>query len=317
MSNNRKTALVTGANSGIGQETVKQLSDLGYKKIILACRTIEKGEQTIKKILDEGYDTIYSVLIIDVANRDSSYKALKELITEGHKIDLLILNACVSSGGLEKNNDGMELTFASALLGHHILAMGLLDANLLSTTARIVTAGSEAARGDVPMMALPNFDEIIYKEFNGNYEEMLKSFIFPSPSKKHSPMKTYAVAKLCVSLWTSALSRKLPNEIIANSISPGATPNTNFARHQSWVMRKVMMRIMKIFGPAMGMSGTLTDAAKRYLKILEFDKKTNGKLWVSHKGKMAGPIVAYSSSYLDNANYQDTVWNLIDQTAKI
>jgi NAD(P)-dependent dehydrogenase (short-subunit alcohol dehydrogenase family) len=162
MSNNKKTALITGANSGIGLETVRQLSHLGYKKIILACRTIEKGEQTIKKLLDEGYEAMYSVVTVNLANKDSSYKALKELIIRNHKIDLLILNACVSPGGLEKNNDGMELTFASALLGHHILAMGLLKANLLSTNAKIVTAGSEAARGDVPMMWLYRSDGATY-----------------------------------------------------------------------------------------------------------------------------------------------------------
>jgi hypothetical protein len=171
-------------------------------------------------------------------------------------------------------------------------------------------------RTEVSMMTLPNFDEIIHEEFDGDYEEMLKSFIFPDSNEKHAPMKTYALAKLCVSLWTSAFSRRLPKEIIANSISPGATPNSNFARHQSWGMRKIIMGMMKIVGPAMGMSGTLTDAAKRYLRILEFDEKTNGKFWVSYKGKMAGPIAIYSSPYLDSVDFQDTVWRLIDQTAK-
>jgi NAD(P)-dependent dehydrogenase (short-subunit alcohol dehydrogenase family) len=56
-------------NSGIGQETVKQLSKLGYKKIILACRTIEKGEKTIKKIIANGYDSMYSVLVVDVTTK--------------------------------------------------------------------------------------------------------------------------------------------------------------------------------------------------------------------------------------------------------
>ncbi len=309
---NQKTALVTGANSGIGLETVKQLSQLGYKNIILACRTKKKGEATIKELLHEGFDNIYSVLAVDLADKKSSYNALKELTDKNLTLDLLILNACVVPKTLEKNNDGMELTFASTLLGHHILTMGLFNADLFSYEARIVTAGSEAATGDVPMISLPNIDKIIHEKFNGHSENALKSFMFPNPNKKHDPMKTYALAKLYVSLWTSSLARKLPNNMIVNSISPGATPSTNFARHQSWAMQNLMLPMMKTFGPIMGVSGSLRDAAKRYLKILDFDGTTNGKFWASKKGKMIGPLAICSSSYLDNITFQDTVWNLID-----
>ncbi|NMH89044.1 SDR family NAD(P)-dependent oxidoreductase [Flavivirga algicola] len=312
---NQKTALVTGANSGVGLETVKQLSQLGYTKIILVCRTIEKGEVTIKKLLDEGFNNVYSVLAANLADKKSSHNALKELIDKNYRINLLILNACIVPKTLERNDDGMELSFASALLGHHILTVGLLDADLLTTDARIVTAGSEAARGDMPMMGLPNIDKIINEEFNGDSEDTLRSFMFPSSNKKYHPMKNYSLTKLYVSLWTRSLARKLPNHIIANSISPGATPNTNFARHQSWVMQKIMLPIMKTFGPMMGMSGTLKDAAKRYLKILDFDETTNGKFWVSKKGKMIGPLVIFSSPYLENVNFQNAVWNVIENTS--
>ncbi|OUS00398.1 hypothetical protein A9Q86_10530 [Flavobacteriales bacterium 33_180_T64] len=314
MNTYKQVALVTGANSGIGLETVRQLSFLGYKKIILACRTIEKGNLTAEKLQSEGFDNIYSVLAIDVADKNSSQKALQKLINQNQNINLLILNACMSSGTLEKNNDGMELTFASALLGHHILTMGLLRHNLLSKDAKIVTAGSEAARGDVPMMSLPKLDTIVQEKFNGETNKMISSLMFPSTEVNHSPMKTYALAKLSVSLWTSSLARKLPHDMIINSISPGATPSTNFARHQSWVMRKMMMPLMKKIGPLMGMSGTLVDASKRYLKILDFDQSTNGTLWISKKGKMAGPMAVYSSSYLNNIDFQEAVWDVIDKT---
>ena len=48
MKNNVKTALVTGANSGIGFETARQLSILGYTNIVLAFRTLKKSENTAK-----------------------------------------------------------------------------------------------------------------------------------------------------------------------------------------------------------------------------------------------------------------------------
>ncbi len=317
MNTNQQTALVTGANSGIGLETVKQLSLLGFKKIILACRTKEKGDLAIKNILKEGFSNIYSVIALDLTEKNSSHDALQELIHKKQKIDILILNACVNHKTLKTNSDGMELTFASALLGHHILTNGLLKANLLSINAKIVTAGSEAARGDVPMMKLPNIDAETRDTYSGNYEIMLKSFIFPNKGKRYKPMETYALTKLLVSLWTEALARRLPIYIITNSISPGATPDTNFARHQSWVLQKVMMPLMKKVGPYIEMSGNIENAAKRYLKILTFDNTTNGKFWASKKGKMSGPISIFSSSYIENTYLQEIVWKILEESSNI
>ncbi|MCW5516931.1 SDR family NAD(P)-dependent oxidoreductase [Muriicola sp. Z0-33] len=83
MNKNEQTVLVTGANSGIGLETVKKLSELGYHKIILGCRTIEKGEKTIRHLLTEGFvNSVYEVLVIDVASKSSSFKGLRELVAK-------------------------------------------------------------------------------------------------------------------------------------------------------------------------------------------------------------------------------------------
>jgi NAD(P)-dependent dehydrogenase (short-subunit alcohol dehydrogenase family) len=55
MKNNEKTALVTGANSGIGFETVQQLAKAGYGNIILATRTLEKADDTAKLLREKGF----------------------------------------------------------------------------------------------------------------------------------------------------------------------------------------------------------------------------------------------------------------------
>ncbi len=314
-SKTQKVALVTGANSGIGLETVKQLSKQFYDKIILACRTLEKGEITRLQLIKEGFKDVYTPLAIDVAEAQPAYKAVEVLQKAGEQIDLLVLNACVSPGKLTKNTKGMELTFASALFGHHILAKGLLDANLLSENARIVTAGSEAARGDVPGMGLPDIDSLVKHNYKGDTEGALKSFLFPAPSHQYTSMKTYAMVKLYVSLWTSALARKLPNGMVANSISPGSTPNTNFIRHQSFAMKHIMIPLMKTIGPYIGMAGSIEDAALRYLKVVDMNAETNGKFWASKKGKMTGSLAIFSSKYIDNKSYQDSIWDIIDGLA--
>jgi NAD(P)-dependent dehydrogenase (short-subunit alcohol dehydrogenase family) len=312
----QKTALVTGANSGIGLATVKELSRRSFSNIVLVCRTVKKAKDTREQLLRAGFNAHYRTVGVDLAEAGSSFRALDALINDRQQLDLLVLNATVFPATSEQNSIGMEMTAASALLGHHILATGLLDRELLSDDCRIVTAGSEAARGDVPGMALPKLEKLISKEFKGDTDQAFRSFMFPKSSRKHHPMKAYAMTKLMVSLWTSAMARKMPEGMIANSISPGATPRTNFARHQSWLMRKVMMPMMDIMGPMMGMAGSVEDAAKKYLRILELDSSTNGKFWASKKGKMAGPLAVFSSPYIDNETYQESIWNLLAEISK-
>ena len=68
-------------------------------------------------------------------------------------IDALLLNAGMVSGDtMNKSVDGLEMSFASSIIGHHILTNRLLDAGLLPQGARVVIAGSEAARNDMPAM---------------------------------------------------------------------------------------------------------------------------------------------------------------------
>lgn len=311
---NKKIALVTGANSGVGLETVKQLSAQSYGKVILVCRTVQKAEHTLAHLLETGFDSEYAILEADLSSIISSQKALKTLIKRDEKIDSLILNACATPAQLEKNAIGMELTFASALLGHHIIAKGLLDGGLLSHDCRIVTSGSEAASGNVPGMSLPNLENLISNEHHRDPFKTFKSFMFPNGTKTHAPMKVYAMTKLGVSLWTEAFAKRIPEGMIANSISPGATPQTNLARHQPWWMRG-MMFFMKIIGPLLGISGSLKQAANRYLKILEFTKETNGKFWASKKGKMSGPLVLQSNAYIDNIIYQESIWDILEEVS--
>jgi NAD(P)-dependent dehydrogenase (short-subunit alcohol dehydrogenase family) len=83
MENKAKTALVTGANSGIGFETVQQLAKLGYGNIILATRTLEKADNTAKLLRDEGYGDVFSSLAIDTSDVGSARLAADKLIEDG------------------------------------------------------------------------------------------------------------------------------------------------------------------------------------------------------------------------------------------
>lgn len=92
----RKTALVTGANKGIGREIARQLGRKGYS-VWLGCRDAERGEQAAAELRKEGLDA--QVLALDVSN-DASVKAAA--ITYGKTndaLDVLVNNAGVATGG--------------------------------------------------------------------------------------------------------------------------------------------------------------------------------------------------------------------------
>lgn len=93
---NHKTALITGANKGIGREIARQLGHRGYS-VWLGCRDAERGEQAASALRKEGLDA--HVLALDVTN-DASVKAAAESYGKASDtLDVLVNNAGVATGG--------------------------------------------------------------------------------------------------------------------------------------------------------------------------------------------------------------------------
>ena len=149
----QKTALVTGANSGLGFEAAAQLAEAGYGRVILACRTLEKAETAKKRLAGRVGSDPFETLEVDVSSIASAQAASDELVSRGDPIDALLLNAGMLSGDtMNKSADGLEMSFASSIIGHHVMTIRLLNAGILPQGARVVIAGSEAARDDLPPM---------------------------------------------------------------------------------------------------------------------------------------------------------------------
>ena len=166
---------------------------------------------------------------MDVSERASAHSASDVLIDRDDQIDLLILNAGMSPGENRVfNSDGIELTFASTLIGHHILTMRLLEAQLLSEHARIVIAGSEGARGTLPTMSIPNFTALAQDHFQGDLEATLEAIARYQPPYEANAMSIYVTAKVYVAWWAAALARRLPQGMVVNAVSPGQCPNHQF-----------------------------------------------------------------------------------------
>jgi NAD(P)-dependent dehydrogenase (short-subunit alcohol dehydrogenase family) len=140
---NGRVAIVTGANSGLGFYTTKGLAEKGCE-VIMACRSMEKGEEARSIIIKDYPDALLHVMKLDLANMKSVHSFAIEFAKSFKHLDLLINNAGLMAIPYRKTVDGFEMQFGVNHLGHFALT-GLLF-NLLKKTpgSRVVNVSSAA-----------------------------------------------------------------------------------------------------------------------------------------------------------------------------
>ena len=209
-----QSALITGANSGLGFSVAKMLSQRGAA-VTLGCRNPQRCFQACDAIrTDANYSGApLSPLMIDVSSLKSVQSAAKMFLRDNEKLDMLYLNAGIISAGtnddgtLPLSKDGVEMVFATNVLGHHLLYNLLLPALTKSTMSRVVLTSS-----------LASFDSHSYgvatdlERLNGAKSSVFRSF------------RIYGHSKLAQILWTKAATEHLDDAstIYINAMNPGA-----------------------------------------------------------------------------------------------
>ena len=143
-----RTAVVTGASSGLGLVTASVLAGHGAT-VILACRDLAKAERAADRIRAGSPGASVRVLQLDLASLASVHEAASEIRAACPRLDLLINNAAVMRPPYQRSADGFELTFATNHLGHFALTGLVLDSLLATPGSRIVTVSSVAHRDGV------------------------------------------------------------------------------------------------------------------------------------------------------------------------
>ena len=179
-----KTAIVTGANSGLGLVTAKELAGK-WCHVVMACRSANKAEAAAKEITNAYPKASIEILALDLSSMDSIKSFSDEIHKRFKAIDLLCNNAGVMDIPFRKTTEGFEMQFGTNHLGHFALTGRLLDLIAHTEGARIVTTSS--------LMHIPgkiNFDDLHW-------------------SKGYSGWGAYFQSKLANLLFTYELERKL------------------------------------------------------------------------------------------------------------
>ena len=203
-----KRVVITGPTSGVGREIALQLATLGAE-IILACRDIKKGNKLAAEISRHTGMIKPVVMKIDTSSQKSIREFARAFRRKYRRLDILVNNAGGNRGNLPKINsvDGIELTFATNVLGYFLLTQELLDMLVRSAPARIVNVASEYA-SDLEL------DDLQFER------------------RRFESFRAYAQSKACDRMLTWAFARHLKGtEVTVNAMTPGLITETELYRH--------------------------------------------------------------------------------------
>lgn len=142
----RKTAVVTGANNGIGFETTVGMADAGYD-VIMACRSREKAEAAKAEVIRRVPSASLDIILLDLSDLASVRDFAGAVHARYTHLDVLINNAGILLYSSQTNGDGIELQFATNHLGHFLLTSLLIDLIQDDPASRIVSLSSIAHKG--------------------------------------------------------------------------------------------------------------------------------------------------------------------------
>lgn len=250
-----KTYIVTGANSGVGLETTRQLVKQGGH-VVMACRRVSAGEEAAKAFA--GLKGSWDVMECDLADLTSVRAFVERFLATHDRLDGLMCNAgmvnMVNEVSLTK--DGFELTMAASFYGHFLMTELLLEILKASAPSRIGILSSVVHAGNPKNRPSIHLDDMNFQ------------------NRTFNNFAAYGEAKLAVVLYAKELAERLEGTgVTTASIHPGWA-RSNFGNGGNALMKGLMAMARPIF-TALNTSDSNEDSAQTSLHVLLSDDAPN------------------------------------------
>ncbi|KAI1904661.1 hypothetical protein AGOR_G00007980 [Albula goreensis] len=218
-----KTAIVTGANTGIGKFVALDFAQRGAR-VILACRSEARGSAAVEEIRRRSGNQDVHLRLLDTSSLASVREFAKGILQEEERLHILVNNAGASGLPRDITPDGLEVSFATNHVGPFLLTNLLLDLMKRSAPARIVNVSSvNHWRGKVDL-----------SHFHGD-------------NLTYTMDSTYNHTKLHNVICTNELAHRLQGTgVTANSLHPGVV-KTEVMRHYSLLVRFIFNMVGLFF----------------------------------------------------------------------
>ena len=216
-----KTVLITGANTGLGKQAAIECVKRHAKKVILACRNLERGEEAAQDIRDAVIPipiavTEVVVMELDLCSFESIRRFCAQVNEQESQLDILVNNAGVFRCPFSKTEDGFEMHLGVNHLGHFLLTNLLLNLLKKSAPARIIVVSS-----------------FLYKKGTIKFDDMNREH-------SYSRLEAYSSSKLANVLFSCELSHQLKDTSVnVYCVNPGIV-NTNILRHSFPLLVKIL-----------------------------------------------------------------------------
>lgn len=208
------TAVVTGANSGVGFHTTRHLVEYGWK-VVMVCRSEERGSEALASVREAYPDAEVELLLHDLASLDDVV-ALSEELRGLPRLDALVNNAGLYSAPLERTVDGFEITMGVNHVAHMLLTLRLED-RLRRPGARVVNVASEGHR-------------------SGRLRRAPIDDILRGRQPKYGGVQAYSDSKLANVLFTQEIVRRWGADgTVAFALHPGVLSSRIWDRTRGFV----------------------------------------------------------------------------------
>jgi NAD(P)-dependent dehydrogenase (short-subunit alcohol dehydrogenase family) len=212
-----KVCMVTGANTGLGKITARELAKMGAT-VIMVARSKPRGEAALADVQQASGSSRVHLLLADLSSQASIRELATTFKANYEQLHVLVNNAGAFFKDRQLSVDGLEMTFALNHLGYFLLTNLLLETLKASAPARIVNVASNAH-----MNGRIDFDDL-------------------QMEKKYRGFPTYGQSKLANVLFTYELARRIEGSgVTVNALHPGVVA-TGFGQGEGlmgWLVKLI------------------------------------------------------------------------------